>query len=270
MRRAARSTAPGVSGKLAWRRRSRCLRAQSAAADSDRFCISIPSAAAEAHSHSQGPGWRCGFWRLATDGSHLPLEPVQIVADGHGEGEQFFERVLWLLKGDGDATWLDSHPCREILELLGQDLKRSLDEEAGPFPTILLPLGQNIRKAATATVLIVSFIAFRQALQVGDEGIAIGEAARADPFGNTGSQDLLRAPSAHAKQKFEGGAIDVNGSGIGVTRGLRNTTRSPERPAWNDARARCLSVHLTGSPCGLGVLASSAAVKTAATCGSAR
>ncbi len=185
-----------------------CLRAQSAAADSDRFCISIPSAAAEAHSHSQGPGWRRGFWRLATDGPYLPLEPVQVVADGHGKGEQFFERLLWLLKGDGDAAWLDRHPRGEILELLGEDLKRSLDQKSGPFPAILLPLGQNIRKVATAPAFIVSLIAFPQASQVGDEGLAIGEAARADPFGNTGSHDLLRPPSAHAEQKFEGGAID--------------------------------------------------------------
>ena len=62
------------------------------------------------------------------DGPHLALEAIKVVADGHGESEQFFERLLWLFKSDGDAARLKTHPRGKIHELLRQDLKRGLDK----------------------------------------------------------------------------------------------------------------------------------------------
>jgi len=62
---------------------------------------------------------------IRDDGPRLPLEPIKVVADGHGESEQLFERLLWLLKSDGAEAWLKGNTRGEILELLRQDLKRA-------------------------------------------------------------------------------------------------------------------------------------------------
>ena len=57
---------------------------------------------------------------------HLALETLEVVADGHGKGQQFFERFLGLVKGDGDAARLEAHPRGEVLELLCHNLNRGL------------------------------------------------------------------------------------------------------------------------------------------------
>ena len=149
-----------------------------------------------------------GFLRLAMDGPHLPLKPIKVVADGHGECEQFFERLLGLLKSDGDAAWLKGHTRGEILELLRQDLNRGLDQKLGPFEAILLQLSQDFGDVAAALPLVVAVVALGEAAQMGDEGIPIGEAVGTDTLGNAGSEDLLGAAAADAEEEFYCRAID--------------------------------------------------------------
>jgi len=148
------------------------------------------------------------FWRLAMDGPHLPLKPIKVVADGHGECEQLFERLLWLLKSDGDAAWLKGHTRGEILELLRQDLNRGLDQELGPCEAILLQLRQNFGDVTTAAPFIVAVVALGEAAQMGDEGIPVGQAVGADTLGDAGSEDLLGAAAADAEEEFYRRAID--------------------------------------------------------------
>ena len=142
------------------------------------------------------------------DGPHLALEPIEVVADGHGESEQFFERLLWLLKGDGDAAWLKGHTRGEILELLRQDLNRGLDQKLRPCEAILLQLSQNFGDVTAAAPFIVAVVALGEAAQMGDEGIPVGEAVGTDTLGNTGSEDLLGAAAADAEEEFYRRAID--------------------------------------------------------------
>ena len=54
----------------------------------------------------------------------------------------------------------------------------------------------------------MAVVALGNVAQMGDEGLAIGQAVGADALGDTGSQDLLGAAAADAQQEFEGGAVD--------------------------------------------------------------
>jgi hypothetical protein len=159
--------------------------------------------------------------RLARDGAHLALEASKVVADGHGEGEELFEGLLGLLKGDGDAAWLKGHPGGEVLEFLGEDLKRGRDEQLGAFEAVLLQLPQNLRDVPAAAPLIVAVIARGEAPQVDNQGVAIGQAVRPDPLGNAGSEDLLGAAAADAEQKFQGRPVDERaGKGLELADGV--------------------------------------------------
>src|ERR1700722_6091141 len=99
------------------------------------------------------------------DGPHKPLELIKVVADGHGESEQLFERMLWPLKSNGDAAWFKGHTRGEILELLRQDLKRGLDKQLWPCEAIFLQLRQNFRDVTAAAPFIVAVIALGEAAQ---------------------------------------------------------------------------------------------------------
>ena len=70
--------------------------------------------------------------RLATM-FHPPLEPVEIVADGHGQGEQLFEPLLWLVKLDRNTAGFEVDAGRQVLKLLVNDGRWRFDDELGPF-----------------------------------------------------------------------------------------------------------------------------------------
>ena len=138
---------------------------------------------------------------------YLALEVVEVVTDGQGESQQFFERLLWLLKGDGDAARLERDPCGEILEFLRQNLNRGFNQKLGPFQPFLLQLRQNHGHVMPALPFVVAIVALGEAAQVGDERITIGQAVGTDVLGDAGSHDLLGAAAADAEQKFDCGAI---------------------------------------------------------------
>jgi hypothetical protein len=141
-------------------------------------------------------------------GPHLAFEVLEVVADGHSESQQLFECFLGLVKGDGDAAWLEGHTRGEILELLRQDLKRGLDKQLWPCEAIFLQPGQNFGDVTAAAPFIVAVVALGEAAQMGDEGIPIGEAVGTYTLGNTGSEDLLGAAAADAEEEFYRRAID--------------------------------------------------------------
>ena len=65
-------------------------------------------------------------------------------------------------------------------------------------------------------------------------------------------------------------ARELGISGAAITRGLSRNTKSPDRSASKEARARSRMLHVSGGPDGIGAAASSARVHTPATCGWAR
>ena len=85
---------------------------------------------------------------------HLTLKAVEIVADGHGEGQQFFQRLLRLVEGYGDAAWLQPESLGEVLELLLPDLSRGRDQKLRPFQAVFLQLRQGRGDLAPALPLI--------------------------------------------------------------------------------------------------------------------
>ena len=160
-----------------------------------------------------GPGSRRGMRpgcsaRSGVSGSHLALEALEVVANGHGQGQQFLECLLRLVEGQADPAGLQVDTRRKVHELLRQDLKRGLDEKLRPFEAILLQLRQDFGDVAPALPFVVAVVALGDAAQMGDEGIPVGQAVGADTLGDAGSEDLLGAAAADAEQKFEGGAVD--------------------------------------------------------------
>jgi hypothetical protein len=112
--------------------------------------------------------------------SHRLLETFKIIPDGHGEGEQFFQRLVGIVEGDGDAAGLESDADGKIRKFLRQDLEGSLDEKLRLLETVLFQLRQNLGKLAAALALIKTVVALGQAAQVVNENLPIGQAVGAD------------------------------------------------------------------------------------------
>jgi hypothetical protein len=139
---------------------------------------------------------------------HLALKALEVVADSHGKGQQFFERLLRLVEGQADPAGLQVDTRRKVDELLGQDLKRGLDEKLGAFESVLLQLRQDFGNVSPSPPLVVAVVALGDAAQTGDESIPIGQTVGADTLGNAGSEDLLGAAAADAEEEFEGRAVN--------------------------------------------------------------
>jgi hypothetical protein len=154
------------------------------------------------------PGVLEGLRRLGRGGPDLAVEEVEVVADGHGEGEQFFEGLLGVVEGNGDAAGFEADAGGEVLQFLREDLNRGLDQKLGPFQLILMQLGEDAGDLAAALELIKAVLAFGQAAQAGDQLIAIGQPARSNAIGDAGGHDLLGAAAADAEEEFDRRAID--------------------------------------------------------------
>ena len=46
--------------------------------------------------------------------SDSPLKPFKVIADGHGEGEEFFEGLLGVLEAHGDLAGGERNPSRKV------------------------------------------------------------------------------------------------------------------------------------------------------------
>ncbi len=64
----------------------------------------------------------------ALDMPGAALEPVEVVADGHGQRQKSFERLLGLLKLYRDAAGFDVDAGWKIFELVVYDRDRGFDE----------------------------------------------------------------------------------------------------------------------------------------------
>ena len=131
------------------------------------------------------------------------FEAGEVVGDGHGEGEQLFERLLGVLELDGNAARFQPHAFGEVFELLREDGDGGFDQERRPFQALLVKLGEDAGDLALALDLVEAVVALGEPAQAGDEEVSVGEAAGADAVGNGRRHDLLGAAAADAQEEFD-------------------------------------------------------------------
>jgi hypothetical protein len=139
---------------------------------------------------------------------HPTLETSEVVTDGHGQGEEFFEGLLGMGELDDDAAGFEADARRQIFELLVEELGGRFDQQAGALPALLFQLGQLGGDLLAAALFVVMGIAVSKEAKVGDEGVPVCEAVGAEAAGYAGSQDLLGAAATYAEERFDGGAVD--------------------------------------------------------------
>src|SRR4051794_28758160 len=79
------------------------------------------------HSYSQAVRSRTDG-RLAITRDAV-FEQIEIVADGHGEGQQFLESLLRFVKLDRDASWFEADTVGEVLKFLIHDGRGGFDQQ---------------------------------------------------------------------------------------------------------------------------------------------
>jgi hypothetical protein len=173
-----------------------------------------------------------GFgWSLIP--THRLFKSSPLIADGHGECEQLLESLLRRRETDGDLAGGQRDVGRKVGQRLVHDGGRRLDGKAG------LPGRVQVREGASQTSsplpFVVGSFAGGEALQVGEELVAMGEAARTGLERDAGGEELLGAAAADLEDTFDGGAIDPGlGQGIQVGRNLVQVAE-PHRFVWHDS-----------------------------------
>ena len=168
--------------------------------------------------------------------SDATFKHFEIVANGHGEGQQLLESLLRLVKLDGNAAGFESHTSRQVLEGLIDDADGGLDQQLRLIDP-LLPQGfDEAGHFAAALDFIGAFVAFGDPLESGDEGFPIGEPVNAGTaFQDARRHDLLGASPADAEQELEGGPIHI-GKRV-LSQGLYNVRQItiPNGFCWHSA-----------------------------------
>jgi len=134
------------------------------------------------------------------------LKSLPVIADGHGEGEEFFEGLLGGGKVHGDLAGGEVDAGREVGEGLIHDGNRGGDGDAG------LPGGaeivESLGQPSSSPPLVGSGVAGGEPAQVFHKPFAVGHPARADLPSHARGEELLGAAAADAKQAFDGGTVD--------------------------------------------------------------
>jgi hypothetical protein len=103
----------------------------------------------------------------------LALEPLEVVADGHGEGQELFQRLLRLVEFDGDPAAFNVNTGRKVVKLLIHNLDGGFDQQPGLFQ-VVLPAGfENRRQLAAPLGFVESVIAFSELAEMSDECVTI-------------------------------------------------------------------------------------------------
>ncbi len=157
-------------------------------------------------SHFFGEVALLGVWCLLALFSDGLIKPLKVIADGHGEGEQLFERLAGGLKIHRDATGGELDAGWEIGKHLVDDGGGGLDGNAG-LPSCAEAV-EGLSQVMAASALVGSGLAGGHLAQVSDQPVAIGEAIGADLERDARSEDLLGSAAADAKHSFDGGAVD--------------------------------------------------------------
>src|SRR5579862_7270225 len=101
--------------------------------------------------HEQRSLWRCAIGAHSLDNPgeeaqalpHLSLKTIEIVADGHSEGQQFLERLPRFLKMYNDASRAETNARGQVFKFLRENFDRGLDQEWGVFEALLVQAVQD-------------------------------------------------------------------------------------------------------------------------------
>ena len=147
------------------------------------------------------------------------FKSLKVVADGHGQSQQFFEGLARRGETDGDLPGFEADAVGEAGELLGEDADGRLDQQLGTLETLPAEVRDIVGDFAAACEFVLRVFARGQTAQVREQGCAAGEGVRADMVRHGGSHDLLRAAAADAQQNSERGTVD-KGAGQGLEFGF--------------------------------------------------
>jgi hypothetical protein len=136
------------------------------------------------------------------------FKPLKVVADGHGEGEEFLEGLAGFPEFHGNVTRGEGDAGRQVGELLGQNPVRSFDEELRVFEAFAAEPVENRSHAAAAAAFELFVFTRSESPQVADENLAIRQTVRAHVVRDAGGEELLGAAAADAEDRFDGGAVD--------------------------------------------------------------
>jgi hypothetical protein len=134
-----------------------------------------------------------------------------VVANGHGEGEEFLEGVDFRGGADEDFAGPDFDAWGKRIESLAHDAGGSFNEHAGPLDCILAQFAQHPGEADASPLLVVIVFAGSQPFEVLDELGTIGETAGTDDGCDAGLEELLGSTAADGEQGGEGIGADEGG-----------------------------------------------------------
>jgi hypothetical protein len=72
---------------------------------------------------------------------NLAFKTLEVIADSHGQGEEFFEGMLGRGELDDDPAGFETDARRQICELLVEGLGGGFDQKAGPLTPLLFEFG---------------------------------------------------------------------------------------------------------------------------------
>ena len=72
---------------------------------------------------------------------NLAFKTLEVVADGHGQGEEFFEGVLGRGELNDDPAGFEANAGRQVGELLIEHLGGGFYQKAGALAALLFELG---------------------------------------------------------------------------------------------------------------------------------
>jgi hypothetical protein len=117
------------------------------------------------------------FWRRYPD---YAFESLEVVADGHGEGEEFLEGLAGFPEFHRNVTRGEGDAGRQVGKLLRQNPVGSFDGELRAFEAFTAEPVKHRSHAAAAAAFEVPVFAGGESPQVADENLAVGEAVRTD------------------------------------------------------------------------------------------
>jgi len=151
----------------------------------------------------------CGrFDCTGRSGTCDPFEFTEIVADGHGERQQSFERFAGGSERDRNISWRHGHSFRQVSKVLAEDGDGRFDQNFRLDQRSLMEGRHGLGESLAAAPLVMGLVAGSQAPQVGNQFRAVRHAAGSDLAGDTGLQDLLRAPAADFEERLQRFAVD--------------------------------------------------------------
>lgn len=136
------------------------------------------------------------------------LEALEIIANGHGQGEELFQGLARGLEADGDLAGRKIDSAGQVVELEAGDGGRRLDVDLRLPEPILAPQLEAFGEAEAALVFVVGGLAAGELAEAVDEPLAVGDGVGADLVGTAQAEDLLGPAPADAQEIFQGGPVD--------------------------------------------------------------